>query len=54
MGAVTLVSLPPVFLFPYAFGRALDRVARRATASRGAVVAFTALLLALPLALVLF
>jgi Na+/phosphate symporter len=54
MGAVTLVSLPPVFLFPYAFGRALDRVARRATASRGAVVAFTVLLLALPLALVLF
>lgn len=53
MGAVTLVSLPAVFLFPYAFGRALDRVARRATASRGAVVAFVALLVGIPLALLL-
>jgi len=53
MGAVTLVSLPPVFVFPYAFGRGLDRVARRATASRAAVVAFVALLLGIPLGLIL-
>lgn len=54
MGAVTLVSLPVVFVFPYAFGRTLDRVARRATATRGAVVAFVALLFGMPLALLLF
>ena len=53
MAAVTLVSLPPVFVFPYAFGRVLDRVARRATASRGAVVAFVAVLFGIPLALLL-
>jgi len=53
MGAVTLVSLPAVFVFPAAFGHTLDRLARRATASRGAVVAFVALLFAIPLALLL-
>jgi Na+/phosphate symporter len=53
MGAVTLVSLPVVFVFPYVFGRGLDRVARRATATRGAVVAFVALLFGIPLALLL-
>jgi len=53
MGAVTLVSLPVVLAFPYAFGRALDRVARRATASRRAVVAFVAFLLGIPLSLLL-
>jgi sodium-dependent phosphate cotransporter len=51
MAAVTLVSLPPVFAFPYAFGHAVDRVARRATASRASVLAFVAVLLAIPLAL---
>jgi hypothetical protein len=53
MGAVTLASLPAVFVFPDAFGRALDRVARRATASRRAVIAFVAVLLGIPLALLL-
>lgn len=53
MAAVTLVCLPPVLVFPYAFGRALDRVARRATASRRAVAAFVAVLIGIPLALLL-
>ena len=53
MAAVTLVCLPPVLVFPYAFGRALDRVARHATASRRAVAAFVAVLLGIPLALIL-
>ncbi len=53
MAAVTLVCLPPVFIFPYAFGRGLDRVARRATASRLSVVVFVAVLLGIPLSLLL-
>lgn len=53
MGTVALLSLPPVFLFPYAFGSGVDAVARVATRSRAALVAFVVLLLAIPLALVL-
>jgi hypothetical protein len=53
MAAVTLVGLPPVLAFPYAFGRAVDRVARRATATRASVVVFVAVLLGIPLALLL-
>jgi sodium-dependent phosphate cotransporter len=53
MGTVALLSLPPVFLFPYAFGRGVDGVARVATRSRRAVVVFVGLLFAIPLALVL-
>jgi len=52
MASVTLVSLPAVFLFPDAFGRALDHVASLATGSARAVVLFVALLFAVPLALV--
>jgi solute carrier family 34 (sodium-dependent phosphate cotransporter) len=52
MGAVALLSLPPVLLFPYAFGRGVDWLACRATASRRAVLVFVVLLLAIPLALV--
>lgn len=53
MGTVLLLSLPPVFLFPYAFGRGVDRLARAATASRRAVLLFVAALLSIPLALIL-
>jgi len=51
MAAVTLLSLPAVFVFPRTFGRAIDRVARGATTTVGAVAAFVALLLAVPVAL---
>jgi Na+/phosphate symporter len=51
MGSVALLSLPVVFVFPDAFGRRLDRVASLATGSARAVVAFVALLFAVPLAL---
>ena len=52
MGTVAILSLPPVFLFPGAFGRTLDRVASLATGSARAVAVFVALLFAIPLALV--
>lgn len=52
MLSVGALSLPPVFLFPYAFGRALDRLARRATAGARALALFVAALLALPLLLI--
>jgi Na+/phosphate symporter len=51
MLAVGVLSLPPVFVFPYAFGRALDRVARLASGSARALALFVAALLALPLLL---
>lgn len=54
MGSVTLLSLPAVFLFPYAFERAIDRVAVRATASGRALLAFVALVVAIPALLILF
>ena len=52
MGSVAALSLPPVFLFPDAFSRRLDRVASMATGSARAVAVFVALLFAIPLALV--
>jgi len=51
MLAAFALSLPAVFVFPYAFGRSLDRVARLATRSALAVALVVALLLALPLLL---
>jgi Na+/phosphate symporter len=51
MGVVTLLSLPAVFVFPYAFGHFVDRLARRATASGRTVLAFVAALFLVPLAL---
>ena len=54
MGTVTLLSLPPVFVFPHAFGRAVDALAQLATRSRRALIVFVALLFTIPLALVLF
>jgi Na+/phosphate symporter len=52
MLSVAGLSLPPVFLFPYAFARGLDRVARLATRSAGALAVFVCVLLALPLLLI--
>jgi sodium-dependent phosphate cotransporter len=52
MASVALLSLPPVFLFPDAFGRAIDRAAAVATGGARAALAFVALLLAIPLALI--
>lgn len=54
MASVALVSLPAVFVFPVAFGRTLDRAASLATASPRAILAFVAMLLFVPLALVAF
>jgi Na+/phosphate symporter len=48
MACVTLLSLPIVFLMPYAFERFVDRVARRATASTRALLFFVAGLLLVP------
>ena len=52
MVSVALLSLPPVFVFPDAFGRAIDRAASFATGGARAVVAFVVFLLAIPLALI--
>jgi solute carrier family 34 (sodium-dependent phosphate cotransporter) len=52
MASVGALSVPLVFLCPGPFGRWLDRVASLATSSARAVVAFVALLFAIPLALV--
>jgi hypothetical protein len=54
MATVALLSLPPVFVFPYAFGDTVDRVARLATRGRGSLLVFVAILLAIPLALLVF
>ena len=51
MACVTVLSVPIVFLFPYAFERAVDRVAQRATADSRALLVFVAALLAVPIAL---
>ena len=53
MGSVALLSLPPVFLFPYAFGRR-RRVGPARDGQPRRVWPFVALLLAIPLALVAF
>ena len=42
MGTVALLSLPPVFAFPYAFGSGIDRVARLATAQPPSLLLFVA------------
>jgi len=52
MACVTLLSVPIVFLFPYAFERAVDRVAQMATADSRALIVFVVALLAVPVALV--
>ena len=54
MGTVALLSLPPVLVFPYAFGSAIDLVARLATGNRRSLLLFVFVLLAIPLALVVF
>lgn len=54
MGSVALLSLPIVLLFPYAFERAVDRVAVRVTASGRSLLAFTAAVVAIPALLMLF
>jgi solute carrier family 34 (sodium-dependent phosphate cotransporter) len=51
MVSVTALSLPVLLLFPYAFERWVDRIARRATASTRALLAFVGLLFLIPLAL---
>jgi len=51
MACVTVLSVPIVFLFPYAFERAVDRVAQTATADSRALLLFVAALLAVPVAL---
>jgi hypothetical protein len=51
MIAVALLSLPVVFVFPYAFGHLVDRLARRATASGRTVLLFVVALFLVPLAL---
>jgi solute carrier family 34 (sodium-dependent phosphate cotransporter) len=52
MASVALLSLPPVFAFPDAFGRAIDRAASSVTAGARSVVVFVVLLFAIPLALI--
>lgn len=51
MAAVTALSLPIVFAFPYAFERAVDRAARLATRDGRSVLAFVAGLFLFPLLL---
>jgi Na+/phosphate symporter len=53
MASVTVLSLPIVFVFPYAFERWVDAVARRATANTRALLAFMAGLFVVPLLLVI-
>ncbi len=52
MGAVTVLSLPVVFLFPYAFQRAVDRAARLASRDTRALLVFLAGLLLVPTLLI--
>jgi Na+/phosphate symporter len=51
MVTVTLLTLPLVFVVPYRFERMVDRVARAATGSARAVMAFVAVLFLVPLLL---
>jgi len=51
MGAVALLSLPVVLLFPRPFERVLDRIARRATTDTRALLAFVVALLLIPVLL---
>jgi len=48
MASVAAISLPVVLFFPYAFARAVDRVAARATRDARSLRIFTALVLAIP------
>ena len=52
MLSVAGLSLFPVFAFPYAFGRALDRATRLASSDVRSLALFVAALLALPLLLI--
>ena len=52
MACVTVLSLPVVFLVPYAFERFVDRVAQRATRSTRSLVAFVVVLLLVPTLLI--
>jgi Na+/phosphate symporter len=52
MSCVTALSLPVVFLAPYAFERLVDRAARRATRSTRSLVVFVAGLLLIPALLI--
>jgi Na+/phosphate symporter len=52
MTCVTALSVPIVFLFPYAFERFVDRIARLATADSRALLVFVCCLLAIPVALI--
>jgi Na+/phosphate symporter len=51
-GSVTLLSLPVVFVFPYAFERAVDGIARRATRDTRSILILVAGLLAVPALLI--
>ena len=52
MASVTLLSLPLVFVLPYAFERFVDGIARRATVDARALLVFVLLLLLVPAALI--
>ncbi len=52
-GWVAILSLPLVFVAPYAYERVIDRWARRITASTRSIVAFVAVLVGTPLTLLL-
>jgi Na+/phosphate symporter len=52
ISSVSVVSLPVVFVFPYAFESLVDRVARRATTSTRAVLVFVTVLLLVPVLLI--
>ncbi|MBI3817167.1 MAG: hypothetical protein HY286_00635 [Planctomycetes bacterium] len=52
MVCVTILSLPIVFIFPYAFERFVDRVARRVTSNAKSLLFFVALLFGIPAALI--
>lgn len=53
MSCVTLLSLPVVFGFPYAFERLVDRIARRITANTQSLLVFVAFLFGIPATLIL-
>jgi hypothetical protein len=52
MGSVTALSLPIVFVFPFAFGRFVNHVAVRATAGSRSILVFLAVLFLIPLVLI--
>jgi sodium-dependent phosphate cotransporter len=52
MACVSVLSLPVVFLFPYAFERFVDHLAQRATRSTRSLVGFVVVLLLVPTLLI--